>query len=58
MFRQFTEGLSGNQIYLLFSLAIFLIFFVVVGLLLLVQKNEHILKMKNLPLQDGTQASN
>ena len=33
MFKQFTENLSGSQVYLISSLGLFLVFFVVVTIL-------------------------
>lgn len=52
MFKQFTENISGHQIYLLFSLGIFLVFFIVVAILLLKMRKQHVDEMSNLPLQD------
>lgn len=53
MFKQFTENISGHQVYLLSSLGIFLVFFIVVALLLLRIRKAHIDHMSSLPLQDG-----
>jgi len=53
MFKQFTENIQGNQVYLLFSLAIFLVFFVVVTILLLRLKKKYVDHMSDLPLQDS-----
>lgn len=53
MFKQFTENISGNQVYLLFSLGIFLVFFIVVTIVLIRIKKQHIDHMSDLPLQDG-----
>jgi hypothetical protein len=55
MFRQFTEHISGNQVYLLFSLFIFLVFFIVVTLLLLRLRKQHVDYMSDIPLQDCTE---
>jgi hypothetical protein len=52
MFRQFTEHINGNQIYLLFSLGIFLVFFIVVTILLIRLKKQHVEYMSDLPLED------
>ncbi|MBS1520262.1 MAG: hypothetical protein JST50_04645 [Bacteroidetes bacterium] len=52
MFRQFTEHIQGNQVYLLFSLFIFLVFFIVVTLLLLRLRKQHVDYMSDIPLQD------
>lgn len=53
MFKQFTENISGHQVYLLSSLAIFLLFFIVVTLILMRLHKNHIDYMSDLPLQDG-----
>ena len=53
MFKQFTENISGNQIYLLSSLGIFLVFFIVVTILLLRLRKSHVDHMSDLPLQDS-----
>ena len=58
MFKQFTENISGNQVYLLSSLGIFLIFFIVVTILLMRLQKQHIDHMSDLPLQDGQPATN
>lgn len=55
MFRQFTEHISGNQVYLLFSLFIFLVFFIVVTLLLFRLRKQHVDYMSDIPLQDCTE---
>lgn len=52
MFKQFTENISGHQVYLLFSLGIFLVFFIVVTILLIRIRKQHITYMSSLPLQD------
>ncbi|MEO6520830.1 MAG: hypothetical protein ABIN91_04070 [Mucilaginibacter sp.] len=52
MFRQFTEHISENQGYLLFSLGIFLVFFIVVTIMLIRLKKTHIEYMSDMPLND------
>lgn len=52
MFKQFTEGLSGGQVYLISSLGIFLVFFVVVAVLLFRMRKPHVNYMSDLPLSD------
>jgi hypothetical protein len=42
MFKQFTENINANQAYLLFSLGIFFVFFIVVTIML-----------SDLPLHDS-----
>jgi hypothetical protein len=53
MFKQFTENISGHQVYLLCSLGIFLLFFIVVSLLLFRMRKPHIAHMSGLPLRDS-----
>jgi len=53
MFKQFTENISGNQVYLLSSLGLFLVFFIVVAFLLIRIRKNHIDHMSALPLNDG-----
>ncbi len=55
MFKQFTEHIDGNQVYLLFSLFIFLVFFIVVTLLLLRLRKQHVDYMSDIPLNDCTE---
>lgn len=52
MFKQFTENISGHQAYLLSSLGIFLVFFIVVAVLLFRIRKDHVQHMSNLPLND------
>ncbi len=54
MFDQFVKNVSGQQMYLIFSLWLFLVFFVVVTILLYITKKKHIEYMRDLPLEDGT----
>lgn len=54
MFKQFTENLSGVQIYLISSLGIFVVFFIVVSVVLLMLRKNHVKYMSDLPLEDGT----
>ena len=51
MFKQITN-LNGDEIYLITSLWIFIIFFVIVGLMLFFMKKDHIDYMKSIPLKD------
>ncbi len=57
MFKQFTENILGNQIYLISSLGIFLVFFIVVTILLIRLKKHHVDYMSDLPLEDSTSNS-
>jgi cbb3-type cytochrome oxidase subunit 3 len=52
MFKQFLENAEGNQGYLLSSLAIFLLFFILVGVFVLTMKKEEIKYMSELPLKE------
>jgi hypothetical protein len=53
MFKQFTESIQGNQVYLLFSLCIFLFFFIIVFILLIRIPKPHVDHMSALPMHDG-----
>lgn len=50
MFKQITQ-LNGNEAYLIASLWIFLIFFLLVALLLLRMKKQHSTYMSRLPME-------
>ena len=54
MFKQFTEHLTGTQDYLLFSLGIFFVFFIVVSIVLIMLKSKYVEYMSELPLEDST----
>jgi len=54
MFEQFTKGLSGSQVYLISSMIVFVVFFVVVTVVLIRLKKQHINHMGQLPLEDST----
>lgn len=53
MFKQFTENISCNQAYLLFSLCIFLLFFIVVSIMLVRIRKPHVDHMSQMPLNDN-----
>ncbi|MBC8984269.1 MULTISPECIES: hypothetical protein [Pedobacter] len=55
MFKQFLDQVDGSQVYLITSLGIFLLFFILVGILLLTMKKEEIKYMSELPLKDDVQ---
>ena len=57
MFKQITN-LPGDEIYLITSLWIFLIFFVVVGLMLFFMKKDYIQYMKEIPFEESDEESN
>lgn len=53
MFKQFTADIAGNQVYLISSLGIFLIFFIVVTIMLIRLRKDFTDHMSDLPLHDG-----
>lgn len=53
MFKQFTENINGHQAYLLFSLGIFFVFFIVVTVMLIRIRKPHVEHMQCLPLADS-----
>lgn len=57
MFKQITN-LQGDEIYLMTSLWIFLIFFLVVGIMLYLMKKDHIQYMKEIPFDESEVKSN
>ena len=52
MFRQFVDKVTGGDVYLIASLLIFMIFFIIIGLLLIRMNKNHIKYMTELPLND------
>lgn len=58
MFRQFVDKVTGGDVYLIASLLIFFVFFVVIALLLIRMNKKHIKYMSNLPLNDDKKDSN
>lgn len=52
MFKQFLNQVADSQVYLITSLAIFMLFFLIVGIMLLIMKKEQIKYMSELPLND------
>jgi hypothetical protein len=52
MFKQFLENAEGNQGYLLSSLGIFLLFFILVGVFVLTMKKDEITYMSELPIKE------
>ncbi|RQP17207.1 MAG: hypothetical protein EAS52_09460 [Parapedobacter sp.] len=51
MFKQITD-LSGNEWYLIVSLWIFLVFFIIVGIMLFRMRKDYIDYMKDIPMDD------
>lgn len=52
MFKQITN-LNGDEIYLITSLWIFIIFFLFVGLMLFFMKKDYIQYMKDIPFDES-----
>jgi cbb3-type cytochrome oxidase subunit 3 len=52
MFRQFIDQSLGADVYLITSLGIFLVFFLVVTIMLFTMNKKHINYMSELPLTD------
>ena len=52
MFRQFVQNFTDGNIYLILSLLLFLIFFILIGFLLIRMNKKHIKYMSELPLKD------
>ena len=52
MFKQFLENADGNQGYLLSSLGIFLLFFILVGIFVVTMKKDEIKYMSELPIKE------
>lgn len=50
MFRQFIDKVAGSEVYLISSLGIFLLFFILVAVMLVLMKKDHIRHMSELPL--------
>lgn len=57
MFKQFTENIKGDDVYLISSMGIFVIFFIVVAVLLIKLRKKHVEYMSDLPLEDGSLSS-
>lgn len=52
MFKQFVDKAAGVEMYLISSLAIFMVFFILVGLLLIKMNKKHIQYMSALPISE------
>lgn len=53
MFKQITN-LNGSELYLIVSLWIFLVFFIIVAIMLFKMKKDYITYMEELPLEEET----
>ncbi|RYE20633.1 MAG: hypothetical protein EOP51_17435 [Sphingobacteriales bacterium] len=59
MFKQFINDINGDQVYLIISLGMFMVFFIVVTVLLIRLKERYTSYMSDLPLADNnTNAEN
>lgn len=54
MFKQFLNQVNGSQVYLITSLGIFMVFFILVAILLITMKKDEIKYMSELPLKENT----
>jgi cbb3-type cytochrome oxidase subunit 3 len=54
MFKQFVKGIQGVDSYLIFSMVLFIVFFVVVTIYLFAMKKEDVDTLKNLPLSEDS----
>lgn len=52
MFKQFIQNFADSRIYLITSLWLFLIFFILVAIMLFRMNKKHIEYMSNLPLNE------
>lgn len=51
MFKQITE-LNGDENYLIFSLLMFIVFFIIVGIMLVRMKKDYAEHMSEMPLEE------
>ncbi|RYY70510.1 MAG: hypothetical protein EOO13_06340 [Chitinophagaceae bacterium] len=51
MFKQIKD-LAGGEMYLIASLLIFMVFFILVGVYLLKLNKSHVAVMRNMPIED------
>lgn len=52
MINELLNRVEGADVYMAFSLILFLAFFIAVGIYVFRTRKEYIIKMKNLPLED------
>lgn len=52
MFKQFLDQVNDKQVYLLSSLGIFVLFFIIVGVLIYLMKKDDVKYMSELPLNE------
>ena len=53
MFKQFSSLINGNEVYLLTSLGIFVLFFIIVSIMLLRMRKDTVSYMSALPLNEN-----
>lgn len=53
MFSELIDKVDGAAVWMILSLCIFLAFFIGAAVYVFYVKNDHIKKMKNLPLNEG-----
>ncbi len=58
MFKQFVSGIEGMDQYLIFSMIVFILFFLGILIYVLRMKKEDILELSNIPLTDKEDKSN
>lgn len=58
MFKQFISSIPGADVYMIFSLLTFLLFFLLVGVYLVLMDRGYRETMENLPLNDQIQNKN
>lgn len=58
MFKQFINSLKGDESFMLASLLIFLLFFIVATVALIKMKKNHIDYMSNIPLDEKPETYN
>ena len=58
MFKQFINSLQGDESFMLASLFIFVLFFIVATVVLIKMKKNHIDYMSNIPLDEKTETYN
>lgn len=58
MFKQFVSGIEGMDQYLIFSMIIFIVFFMAVVVYVIRMTKEDILELSNIPLTDKDDQSN
>lgn len=56
MFKQITN-LNGDEQYLIFSLFMFLAFFIIVGIMLIKMKKEYAEQMSQMPLEEDDETT-